>query len=369
MNHQEGLAHFAATGAFYRPRSHRTRDLGVLAAAVLRQERGSLRLLDAMAGCGVRSLRYALEAQADFLWVNEGNPDLAPLLQNNLRPLGDRHHLTHRDAHRLFFHCYDQQDYYDFLDVDGFGTGSPHLETCLWAATLGGLIYLTATDGRTGTGHNPQRSLQHYGAYARYHPAGQEQVLRLLLGTVQQRAAGRGRGVQPLFSYFCGQTYRVMVRLVAKPQLTEDNFGMAGYCPPCGHRQSQPWRRLSTTCTACGHPYVSLSGPLWLGPLHDRPFLEAMIAQTSDRPWIQSTPLLHQLIAETPLPPYYYPLAEIGRRGGCDLPKRDRLIQALGDRGEKAVVPHCDPQAIKTTAPLETCIQLARQLSAPGSVR
>ena len=63
----EGQAHFHVGQAFYRVQSRMGRDLAVLAAAVDRRERGVLRVLDAMSGCGVRSLRYALEARADFV--------------------------------------------------------------------------------------------------------------------------------------------------------------------------------------------------------------------------------------------------------------------------------------------------------------
>jgi tRNA (guanine26-N2/guanine27-N2)-dimethyltransferase len=49
------------------------------------------------------------------------------------------------------------------------------------ATKIGGLIYLTNTDGRTLTGHNLENSLADYGAYARNHPAAHEQGLRLII--------------------------------------------------------------------------------------------------------------------------------------------------------------------------------------------
>jgi tRNA (guanine26-N2/guanine27-N2)-dimethyltransferase len=52
--YQEGKARFYVEDAFYRPHSQVGRDLAVLAAAVYHQQRGQLRVLDAMTGCGVR---------------------------------------------------------------------------------------------------------------------------------------------------------------------------------------------------------------------------------------------------------------------------------------------------------------------------
>ena len=220
--HQEGKAKFEVGNAFYNPKNKFVRDLGVLAAIVERQDRGSLRVLDALAGCGVRSLRYWQESNASYLWINEGNPQLNQVLQQNLlRAIASNNYqITHQDAHRVFFHCYQQRDYFDLVDVDCFGSAVPYLNSMLWATKIGGLMYLTSTDGRTLTGHPPEKTVQIYGAIARSHPAIQEQALRLLIGTTQQQAVTKGLGIEPIFSLFTGQTYRVMLRLVSKPQLT-----------------------------------------------------------------------------------------------------------------------------------------------------
>jgi tetratricopeptide (TPR) repeat protein len=46
-------------------------------------------VLDAMAGCGIRALRFGLEAMpaGSVLWVNDADPDRLPLLEANLAPL------------------------------------------------------------------------------------------------------------------------------------------------------------------------------------------------------------------------------------------------------------------------------------------
>ena len=184
---EEGKARFQVGDAFYNPRSKYVRDLGILAATIYQQDYGSLRVLDALAGCGVRSLRYYQESNADYLYINEGNPQLNSLLQQNLnRAISLRHgfayaskdyRITHLDAHRVFFSCYRERDYYDLVDVDCFGSAVPYLSTMLWATKIGGLMYLTSTDGRTVTGHPPEKTVQTYNAIARSHPAIQERFL------------------------------------------------------------------------------------------------------------------------------------------------------------------------------------------------
>ncbi len=362
---QEGQALFEVGRAFFRSSSRIARDLGVLAATVYKAETGHLRVLESMAGCGVRSLRYALEAAADFVWANDADPDLVATLQSNLAhqlPLS-QFKLTHYDAQQQLLACAQQQDYYDLVDLDCFGNSAAYLSSCLGATRIGGLIYLTSTDGRSISGRDPAASLRLWGGYARSHPAVQEQGLRLLIGGLLQQAGRFGWGIQPLFSLFQGQTYRVMVRLVKQPWQPEQ-FGFLAYCHGCGEFQTVTWQKLQRIrcfSPACGRSPI-LSGPLWLGQLHDAEFLSQMAARTETWGWSKSNRLLQIMQAEANLPPYFYPLAEIGRRGKMDIPNRDRLLQALQNQGYRASATHINPQAVKTEATLAVCLDAAQLL-------
>ncbi len=362
--YQEEKAKFQIGKAFYNPQSKLVRDLGILAATVYKQDRGSLRVLDALAGCGVRSLRYWQESKADYLWVNEGNPDNSFILQQNLAEAIASGHcqITHQDAHRVFFKCYEHRDYYDLVDVDCFGSAVPYLSTMLWATKIGGLMYLTSTDGRTLTGHLPENSIQAYGAIARSHPAAHEQALRLLTGTTQQQAATKGLGVEPVFSLFTGKTYRLMMRLVSKPNLTNNNYGFLAYCHSCGNYQTIPWRKLNKITCTCSNSAITVSGAMWLGELHNRQQIEWFIILAQQLGWQKIVELLNLMRDEIDLPPYFYKLGEIGLRGKIDIPKRSHLIKTLQDKGYQAAATHINSQAIKTDANLETCIAIAMKI-------
>lgn len=362
--YREEQAEFQVGDAFYNPDSKYVRDLGILAATVYRQEHGSLRVLDALAGSGVRSLRYWQESKADYLWVNEGNPQLNFILQQNFTSAiaPECYQITHQDAHRVFFRCYLEQDYYDLVDVDCFGSAVPYLNNMLWATKIGGLMYLTSTDGRTLTGHPPEKTVQVYNAIARSHPAIQEQALRLLIGATQQQAAGRGLGIEPIFSLFTGQTYRVMLRLTSKPQLTANNYGFLAYCHNCGNYQTFSWRKLNKVGCSCSHPAVTLSGAMWLGQLHDRQYLKRFVSLAQNWQWHKLIKLLNLMQGEIDFSPYFYTLREIGSRGKLDLPKRSHLIVALQHKGYRAAATHIDPQGIKTNASMEDCIAISKQI-------
>ena len=359
---KEEKAEFELGNAFFNPKSKIVRDLGVLAAFVYQQERGSLKILEAMAGSGIRSLRYYLESNADHIWVNEGNHELSELIGQNLRATipPENYRLTHWDAHRLFFDCFSRRDYCDLVDVDCFGTAAPYLSTMLWATKLDGLMYLTSTDGRTLAGRIPDKSLQVYGSLPRSNPALQEQALRLLIGSVAQQAGAKGMGIQPIFSYFAGETYRLMLRLVRHPNLNSENYGFLGYCHHCGDYQTITWRKLGKVGCHCSDPNVAVSGAMWLGELHNCEYIGKMLMVAKSWGWRRVIKLLEIMQAEANLPPYFFTLKEIGTRGNLDLPPRSNLIAALCDRGYEASQTHINPEAIKTDANLSVCVEIAR---------
>ncbi|MEO1622987.1 MAG: tRNA (guanine-N1)-methyltransferase, partial [Cyanobacteria bacterium J06632_3] len=349
---QEGTARFSVGNAFFRASSQIGRDLAILAAAVYKQQNQRLRVLDAMTGCGVRPLRYALEAKADFVWANEGNWDLHNLLNANLSNSlsTSQYCITHKDANALFFERHQQKDFFDLIDIDSFGSPQPTLTSALWAIRLGGLIYLTSTDGRATSGHAPNKSLQTYGAYARAHPAIHEQGLRLLIGAAVQQAATRGLGAQPVFSWYHGDVNRVMMRITRQSAWNTENYGFLTYCHHCGQFQTLSWKKLgrSKACVCQSTELPVVSGPMWLGPLHHQGDLVQMekiaIAKAQDpdttHQWQRCRNIIEVMQAEALQPPYYYPLAEIGRRGKIDIPARAALIKTLMQHGFSATRTH-----------------------------
>lgn len=172
-----------------------------------------------------------------------------------------------------------------------------------------------------------------------------------------------GFGIQPLFSYFSGQAFRLLIRLLPSTGKVNQQ-GWLGYCHYCGQYQVRPWRQLSPAALQCpedGQP-LALTGPLWIGPVHNVTYLQSLQQQAIAWNWTAIADLLAQFQAEATLPPYCYTLGEIGRRGRQDPPARSRLIQSLQTAGFAAAGSHTQPQAFKTDAPWATCLALSRSL-------
>ncbi|KAK8960851.1 hypothetical protein KSP40_PGU004305 [Platanthera guangdongensis] len=380
---EERGVEFDTGDSFFRCESAVGRDLGVLAAAVQRRSSGGgLRVLDAMCGC---SIRYLVQAEADFVWANDAFEGHRGLIASNLSSAvsrvseggGRRWVVTHYDANRLLVERYLQRDYFDLVDVDSFGSDSWFIRSAIASVKIGGLLYLTCTDGFSSGGHRPQHSLSSYGAYVRPMPYSNEVGLRMLIGGALREAAASGFLVSPLFSYysFHGPVFRVMLQVFRGNLNDSSNYGFISYCNRCGHSQTYQWAELGQISCPCRNGMVShsvvVSGPLWTGPLHSTAYVSKMLALAREWGWAcnskKSSLLeksLNQFIDEsdTQLPPGYIKLDEIASRAKINSPPASAILNALQKEGYTACRSHIKHNAIKTNCPMAECMVIAREL-------
>ncbi|GAB4832048.1 hypothetical protein Ancab_006066 [Ancistrocladus abbreviatus] len=380
--HTERGVQFTVGGSFFRQESFTGRDLGVLASYLYKQSKSELRVLDAMCGCGIRSLRYLVEAEADFVLANDANDEYRRIILSNLSyiprfsGITRRWAVTHFDANRIMTECYLQKDFFDLIDVDSFGSDSSFLRSALNALRLGGLVYVTSTDGYSSGGHRPHNSLASYGAYIRPMPYSNEIGLRMLIGGAVREASVLGYYVTPIFSYYSyhGPVFRVMLR-VNRGKLTDiRHYGFISYCFKCGNSQSHSWDKLGKIGCPCSDSKSSgsvvVSGPLWTGPLHDPTYLTDMLNLSKEWGWIGNgagldlEKLLKQMIDESDpkLPFGYIKVDEVASRAKINSPPLGTMISALHKEGYAASRSHIAPNAIKTDCPVASCIRIAREL-------
>ncbi len=375
-------------GGFFRPQSRPSRDLGVLLARQLRADQGRLRVLDLMAGCGIRALRYGVEAGAEAVWANDADSDRLPLLEANLAPLTcragagatadpERVRCTGLTAQQLLAGCLLERRRFELLDLDGFGCPTVLLPLALEAVAFDGVLYLASTDGRSPTGHDRSAAIRSLGAAARAHPASWELALRLQLGVIARTAWAMGRGVRPLFSFSEGRTFRTAVQLRRRPLPGEEaNLGLLAHCHGCGDQQVQSLLRLRGwgACDCAVAPATqapwAISGPLWIGPLQDLPTLGAMeageaavIAAGGEASLgSEGSRLLRALASDPGLPARCWPLAVIARRLGSGPPRLQELMAALRDDGWEARASAVMAAQVRSDAPWSRLLELARSL-------
>ncbi|KAK9741832.1 hypothetical protein RND81_03G131800 [Saponaria officinalis] len=371
---------FNVGGSFFRHESSTARDLGVLSAALQNRAHLGLRVLDAMCGCGVRSLRYLAEAGADFVWANDGNEEYRSVLMSNLGQISrvyegnKRWVVTNFDANRVMNECYLQRDFFDLIDVDSFGSDSSFLRSAFNALKIGGLLYLTSTDGYSAGGHRPNNSLASYGAYIRPMPYANEIGLRMLIGGAVREASVLGYNITPLFSYYSyhGPVFRVMLRVNRGKLSDKRHYGFISYCNKCGNSQAYSFSELGKMRCSCtdAKPSLVVSGPLWTGPLHQGPYLAEMLNLAIEWGWIGDgvgldlDKLINQMIDESDpkLPFGYIKLDEIAHRAKVNSPPIRSLMAGLQKEGYAVSRSHIASNAIKTNGSMTTCIKLVQDL-------
>ncbi len=379
----EGAARLQLGAGFFRPDSRPARDLGVLLLDDLAQASPTapLAVLDAMAGCGIRGLRYGLEVLAlrpgeHQLWVNDADPDRLPLLQRNLGSLasdGLNLQLGSETAQQLLARCLLMRQRFDLLDLDAFGCPSALLPLALEAVQVGGLLYVASTDGRSPTGHDRPGALRQLGAAARAHPASWELALRLQLGVIARTAWAQGRGITPVLSFSEGRTFRTAVRLERTPQPAElAQLGLLAHCHGCGDQQAQSLLQLRQWqgCLCSPEPPLAISGPLWLGPLQHAPTLARLLSQAAARPAAVARPsrrLLERLAADAGALPRCWPTSAIARQLGGGPPPLALLVQELQCRGYEAGASGVMDAQLRSDAPWAEILQSARELGGSGS--
>ncbi|KAM3233734.1 tRNA (guanine(26)-N(2))-dimethyltransferase [Capsicum annuum] len=190
-----------------------------------------------MCGCGIRSLRYLAEAEAEFVMANDANENYREIIVGNLSRVssgseeGKRWEVNHLPA----------------------TSGSSYLRVALDAVKLGGLLYITSTDGVSSGGHRPQQSLAAYGAYVRPLPYTNEIGLRMLIGGAVREASVLGYHVVPLFSYYSyhGPVFRVLLQVKRGKSPSSRLSSFISYCNRCGSTRAFSWNELGFTFT-CG---------------------------------------------------------------------------------------------------------------------
>ncbi|KAI7837842.1 hypothetical protein COHA_008330 [Chlorella ohadii] len=345
--------------AFYRPQSCFSRDLAVLSAVVHRRQQQQqqqqqqrqqrdgggaaplppLHVCDAMAGSGVRSMRYLLQAGADYVLCNEGDPANAACLHGNLSsaaaaaaadclgstwstaaPAGARSwtvqaaggrqqqcELVHEEAASLLARCRLEGRFFDLIDCDSFGASTLVVGAALSAVRYGGLVCLTHTAGTIAGGRDPCSALALYGQHLAPVPSANEQGLRMLIGLAYREALARRLSIQPLWSLYSshGPVWRTMLLVdrerSGQPGRTAAGGAEYGYnlhWPGSGESACFGWHEMPAALLAAGRGGSSnsgshdeqplLSGPLWLGPLHSLGHLRQVHAEAEERGWLQA---------------------------------------------------------------------------------
>jgi tRNA (guanine26-N2/guanine27-N2)-dimethyltransferase len=320
--------------------------------------------------------------------------------------------VTTKDARRLFASLFaSNAERFDVVDVDSFGSDN-FIDDALRVTKLGGYCYATGTDALALCGKNPPRLLSHYGG-AFVVPnvsAVNETGLRVFVGDAVRRGAAQGLKVTPAFSLFHphGPVFRAMLKVEKLVGAWDgESIGFLAQCDSCGDArvaESDEIRDGACFCRRCAKrdaaekTRMSVSGPLWTGPLHDAAAVAALAREAEEVDFCGGddegrfsgedggVPEEHELSstkgqkasakellaafaaeADPALPPFYRRTDELARAGRGlkhGIPPLDAWIAELQTRGFAACRSHLDARGLKSNAPLDDVVAAANAVAA-----
>ncbi len=342
--------------AFYNPSASLSRDMTVLFIKALGEK--ELEVCDSLAGTGARSVRILKETgKVSRVWIVERSHEAVDFIHHNLKVngLANRAYVFEMDANVFL---YQHAGFFDFVDMDPFGSPIYYLEGAVRAAKRKAYISVTATDQKALMGFSPRTTMRRYGIRAIKTDMKHEIGLRNLISTIAFAAARYEYVFIPMISFHHIHYYRVIGKLEKRHAYTGDylkeNTGIIHYCPYCLDREMS--QSFAGKCY-CGREFRSIY-PTWIGPMHDKNHVLKMLALVDTTPVHnpeEVKKLLKIISRETNTLPYN--IHEIASHYKLIVPPRKYLLKNLPD--SSAV--HHMPYGVKTSARLENVLKAINQ--------
>ena len=332
---------------FYNPHMELNRDLSILAIQVFqKQEEREIDICDLFGGSGIRGIRYKNEIEGvGNVCINDISELANEYEQHNidLNNLEDIEVYQH-DA-SMFLRM--KRGEFDVIDIDPFGTPSPFLDSAGYCARRNSLLCVTATDTSALCGTYKEPCIRKYNAKPYKSEYCHENGIRILAGFLALTLAKYGKYIEVKMSHSTEHYMRLYINVKKGPKKTDEclkNIGYISHCKNCLHRQ--------TTKGLAGEKLIH-AGPLWLGPIQNKEFIEQMINEIDYKKINtekQALKLLNSCLIESEAPATFFDVHNICKTLRISAPKLDLIFDKIKDEGYSAVKTHYNPLGIKTNA-------------------
>ncbi|XP_062491375.1 tRNA (guanine(26)-N(2))-dimethyltransferase isoform X1 [Pezoporus occidentalis] len=339
---------------------------------------GGLRVLEALAASGLRSIRFAKEVPGlRAVVANDCSARAMELIERNVafNGVGTLVTPSMADARMLMYQCKADREPFDVIDLDPYGSPAHFLDAAVQAVSEGGLLCVTCTDMGVLAGNNAETSYSKYGAVSLKGKFCHEMALRIILHSLDSRANCYQRFIVPLLAVSADFYIRVFVRVFtgqAKVKASASKQALVYHCVGCGTHHLQRMGKATAhgnsfkygaatgppvgpTCEFCQQRH-QLGGPIWAEPLHDVPFVQRVLAALERSPHRFQTQermqgVLSGIAEELSDVPLYYTLEGLSSTIHCNTPSLLQFSSALLHAGYRVSLSHACRTAVKTDAP------------------
>uniref|UniRef100_A0A671T552 tRNA (guanine(26)-N(2))-dimethyltransferase n=1 Tax=Sinocyclocheilus anshuiensis TaxID=1608454 RepID=A0A671T552_9TELE len=346
-----------------------------------------LHVLEGLAASGLRSVRFALELPGlKSITANDYSAKAAALIARNAQHNNVSHILqaSQRDASMVMYEARGRKERYDVIDLDPYGSPSPFLDAAVQAVSEGGLLCITCTDMAVMAGNSGETCYSKYGSVSIKSKYCHEMALRIILHSLDQRAAVYQRYIEPLLSVSVDFYIRVFVRVKTGQVVVKNSASKQALlynCVGCGafHLQRMGKKMsqgkhmkysaatgppVGPSCEHCGQRH-QLGGPIWAEPIHDITFVQKVLSAVSGNPTRFRTSkriegVLSMVTEELQDIPLYYVLDHLSSTVHCNTPSMLQFRSALMHAGYRVSLSHACKNAVKTDAPAEVLWDIIR---------
>ena len=359
---------------FFNPKMSMNRDVSLLCISCFLEieKKDSLEqisYLDALAGSGIRGFRV-VQQLSDYnlkVIINDKDKVAYDLIVHNYdkreSEIKEKIEVYNADANDLAQTFALRKEYLDIIDIDPFGSPSPFLESSLSAIKHNGMLLVTATDMQPLCGLYPKAARRKYDAVIKKTDICHEVAVRVLLGWIARRCASRNMAIFPLFSYASDHYIRIVVKIEygkQKADMSLDNLGMVLYSST---GEFQIWKDI-TELTGIEKKFEKILGPLWIGNVADKAYLEIMkkqIQSITTHNMRRLEKIIQLIESNVGKKPFYYNIHRIASRNGCVVPSFLWLLKSLEERGYYCEKTHYHKYGIKTDASLRELIEIMKE--------
>jgi tRNA (guanine26-N2/guanine27-N2)-dimethyltransferase len=355
---ERGIKIFAPEGepsmddeVFFNPEMLENRDLSKIAAEAFfdQVEIEKPDIADPLTGTGIRGLRYS---ELGEIYMNDANPNAIENAEKALDENNVEAEITNKDANVFLS---ERRNFFHFIDIDPYGPFTDFLDSTARAANHQSFVGLTATDNSAPTGSYPTVCRRRYGSKPLKNGFMHETALRIYIKEAVRNFARYDKAFDPKICFQNRHYARIMGRVTESKQRANKasrKIGYLSYCEECG------WRKLERTdkCGNCGSE-VQYAGPLWTGKIADSRFTEKMLEKIPEE-WDESRELLKRIHSEAEIKTPFYDLHELASKQGVSVPKRDKVIEALREKGYPVSRTHFSDTGLRTNASLNYIIEI-----------
>ncbi|MHA1973787.1 MAG: hypothetical protein ACTSW1_12385 [Candidatus Hodarchaeales archaeon] len=359
--------------AFFNVHQQINRDLSVLVLRSYSKIRSidAIKICEVFCGIGIRSCRYALETPSSKVFCNDLNQNALEISRRNIERLpfeySSKIRLFSQEANLFLQHLNSKDHVFDFVDIDPYGTPIPFIQNAIQITNKNGILGITATDLATLAGVYPRALYAKYGltTYDKRLGNVHEIAARSMIAGVQKVGLGQNQSLIPIITLYYRHFIRSFFMRYRGVKRVLDQTGFIIQCRNCLKIFTRPLDKHGR-CPSCGSDKEWKIGPFFIGPIHQKEFLESInqdlhINNLGTKKKLKK--IINLMIEESKVDlPWSFDIPIICDEIGTQVPSINELISELSELGYTTARTHFSGMTIKTNAPLIELYKILRHL-------